>query len=104
MIIVGFLQVLSILVMLIAALGVIRLPGALARQHAATKAATLSVSLFIFAFLVHATVAHWGGEWLFKLVVLMLILLITLPLAAHALGRSALNENEADKTVKSSSI
>ena len=39
---------LAMIVLAIAAIGILRLPDALARQHAATKAATLSVSLFAF--------------------------------------------------------
>ena len=82
----------SALVMLIAAVGVWRLPGALARQHAATKAATLSISLFLFAYIAWVIIAGWGWEWIARLILLQLILLITLPLAAHALGRSAVCE------------
>ena len=90
--IVYLLMIVSVLVMLIAAAGVLRLPGALARQHAATKAATLSVSLFLFANIGLVIIAGWGWEWIGRLIFLQVILLITLPLAAHALGRSAVCE------------
>ena len=90
--IVYILLIASVLVMLIAAAGVWRLPGALARQHAATNAATLALSLFLVANIGLAIVADWGWEWLARLILLQVILLITLPLAAHALGRSAVCE------------
>jgi len=93
----GLLLMISIIVMLIASTGILRLPNALARQHAATKAATLSVSLFILGLLIQVLNAGWGSEWLLRLGALLLILLITLPLAAHALGRSAVIEKTTKK-------
>ena len=80
------------IVMLIAALGVLRLPDALARQHAATKAATLSVSLFVMALLFYVLASGFDWGWILRLVMLLMILFFTLPLAAHALIRSALSE------------
>jgi len=97
MIMSGLFLIASIVIMLIAAMGILRLPNALARQHAATKAATLSVSLFIVGLLLQAMNAGWGWEWLVRLGALLLILLITLPLAAHALGRSAVIEKTTKK-------
>ena len=91
----------SVVVMVIAAVGIIRLPNALARQHAATKAATLSVSLFALALVSQVINYDWGWEWLVRLGALLVVLLITLPLAAHALGRSGIIEKTM-KTGKSS--
>jgi len=99
--IISILLIVSVVVMLIAATGILRLPNALARQHAATKAATLSVSLFVFGLIFQAIHQEWGWEWLVRLGVLLLVLLITLPLAAHALGRSAVIEGTS-KAQKSS--
>ena len=94
------LLLLSVVVMLIAATGILRLPNALARQHAATKAATLSVSLFVFGMMFQVLHHDWGWGWLVRLGALLIVLLITLPLAAHALGRSAVVEMgiKADKS------
>ena len=83
---------LAIVVLLIAAVGILRLPDALSRQHAATKAATLSISLFLLALLIIATASDWGWDWLFRLLAILVILLITLPLASHALARAAVQE------------
>ena len=82
----------GILLLLIAALGVLRLPDALSRQHAATKAATLSICLFLVSQAGFVIISGWGWEWLARLLLLLFVLLVTLPLASHALARSAVCE------------
>jgi len=81
---------LAMLVLLIAAVGILRLPDALARQHASTKAGTLAVSLFA------AGLALVAGEaaWTWRLLALLTFLLMTLPLASHALARAGVIERE----------
>jgi multicomponent Na+:H+ antiporter subunit G len=81
---------LAMTTLLIAAVGIIRLPDALARQHAATKAATLAVSLFALGL---ALVA-WDAAWTWRVTVLVVILWMTLPLASHALARAGGAETE----------
>jgi multicomponent Na+:H+ antiporter subunit G len=76
---------LALIILLIASLGVYRLPDALARQHAATKAATLSLSLFAMG----TGLVAWDAAWTGRLLLLMTILFVALPLASHALGRAA---------------
>lgn len=70
--------------MLVAALGVLRLPDLLTRMHATTKAATLGVSLIMLAvalhFAVESVVARAFGVILF--------ILLTAPVAAHVIGRA----------------
>lgn len=83
---------LAMVVLLIAALGVLRLPDALSRQHAATKAATLAVSLLLLAMIIMALTAGWQGAWVWRLLAILLFLLITLPLASHALAMASLAE------------
>lgn len=80
-------------VLLIAALGVLRLPDALTRQHAATKAGTLAVSLFVLGGVLIAHANGWGSAWSGRLLLLLVILYATLPLASHALGRAAACEH-----------
>ena len=80
---------LAMIVLAIAAIGILRLPDALARQHAATKAATLSVSLFALGLVLVVGEAAW--TW--RLLVLVAILLMTLPLASHALARAGIAEH-----------
>jgi multicomponent Na+:H+ antiporter subunit G len=81
---------LAMIILVIAAIGILRLPDALARQHAATKAATLAVSLFALGLILVMAEAAW--TW--RLLVLVAILLMTLPLASHALARAGVAENE----------
>lgn len=76
---------LALVILLIAALGVYRLPDALSRQHAATKAATLSLSLFALGMGLLA----WDAAWTWRLILLVAILFGVLPLASHALGQAA---------------
>lgn len=70
--------------MLLAALGVVRLPDLLTRLHATTKAATLGVSLIMLSVVVHfaetAVVARALG--------IILFLMLTAPVAAHIIGRA----------------
>jgi multicomponent Na+:H+ antiporter subunit G len=88
---------LAMLVLLIAAVGVLRLPDALARQHAATKAGTLAVSLFAVGLALVAGEAAW--TW--RLLALVTILLTTLPLASHALARAGVVEREGSQNAGS---
>jgi multicomponent Na+:H+ antiporter subunit G len=95
MILLGWLlAALAMLILLIAALGVLRLPDALARQHAATKAATLAVALFACALILTASASGWGWGWTMRLLAMMTILLCVLPLASHALARAGLAESD----------
>jgi len=89
-----FFAFIAILLLLIAALGIVRLPDTLSRQHAATKAATLSVSLFTIGLMLVAAASGWGWGWTIRLLVMLMILLGTLPLASHALAQAGLAESE----------
>jgi multicomponent Na+:H+ antiporter subunit G len=80
-------------VLLIAALGILRLPDALSRQHAATKAGTLAVTLFALALLLFAAASGWGWDWAVRLLALIILLFLTLPLASHALARTGAVES-----------
>ena len=81
---------LAMLLLLVAAVGIVRLPDALARQHAATKAGTLAVSLLA----VGLALVVGEGAWIWRLSGLVAILLMTLPLASHALARAGVVERE----------
>ena len=78
----------GILVILLSAIGIIRLPDALTRQHAATKATTVAVMLFSVGTMLIISEAAW--TW--RLLVIVCFLCLTLPLASHALGRAAYRE------------
>lgn len=82
----------GILVVLLAAIGLLRLPDALSRQHAATKAGTIAVMMFV------AGVALIVQElsWVSRLLAILVLLLLTLPLASYALSRAAAREMSRD--------
>ncbi len=82
---------LGAVILLIAAWGLVRLPDALSRQHAATKAGTLA----LLAFALGAGLIMPDPAWIGRLAALVLLLLLTLPLASHALARAALRERAA---------
>lgn len=70
--------------MLVAAVGVLRMPDLLMRMHAATKAGTLGIGLVLTAVAVHhreMTVAIRAGVTIFFLVA-------TAPVAAHLIARA----------------
>ena len=79
------------LLLVIAAWGVITLPDALARQHAATKAGTLAVALVCLGAMLMAGEAAWTG----RLAAIVVFLLVTLPVASHLLARAAVREAES---------
>jgi multicomponent Na+:H+ antiporter subunit G len=69
----------------VAALGVVRLPDLYIRMHASTKAGTLGAGLIFVA-----AAIHFGDTISISLSVLtILFLLLTAPVAAHAIGRAA---------------
>jgi multicomponent Na+:H+ antiporter subunit G len=88
---------LAMLILLIAAVGILRLPDALARQHASTKAGTLAVSLFA----VGLALVVGEGAWIWRLLALVAFLLLTLPLASHALARAGVIEQERSEKAAS---
>lgn len=81
------------LLLVVAAWGVIMLPDALSRQHAATKAGTLALALVC----VGAMLAMRDIGWTWRLALILGFLLATLPVASHLLARAAVREagNEA---------
>lgn len=71
--------------MLVAALGVLRMPDLLMRMHAATKAGTLGAGLLlgaVAAFYAEMSVTMRAGATI-------VFLLLTAPVAAHMIGRAA---------------
>ena len=82
--------------LVIAAWGVIALPDALSRQHAATKAGTLALALvFTGAWLLMPTTG-----WAWRLALILGFLLATLPIASHLLARAALVESGLEDQIR----
>jgi len=70
---------------LMAALGVVRLPDALTRMHAATKAGTLGVGLLVVA----EAVSYRDLGISLRAATIIFLLLLTTPVAAHLIGRAS---------------
>ncbi len=70
--------------LLVAAIGLVRLPDALQRMHSATKAGTLGTALVILGAMLLGEVARPSTGLL-----TILFLLVTLPFGAQLLGRAA---------------
>jgi multicomponent Na+:H+ antiporter subunit G len=85
------------LLLVLAAAGVLVLPDALARQHAATKAGTLALALVCAGAM--ARVGEWG--WTLRLLAIVVFLLATLPVASHLLARAAVVESGAEQAARS---
>lgn len=81
--------------LVIAAWGVIVLPDALARQHAATKAGTLALATVC----VGAMLIARDAAWTWRLLLILGFLLATLPVASHLLARAAVREAGLDQAV-----
>ena len=82
-----FLMILGAALLVIAMIGVLRLPDTLARQHAGTKAATLALGVMAIGL---GFVAPSAGAWM-RLGLLIIALWVTLPVASHALARAAVS-------------
>lgn len=92
-IIIAVLILTGVFFILVAAIGLIRLPDLLTRIHAATKATSFGL-LFIMAGLA----VHFGS-WIIVVKALLLVMFIylTAPLAASVIARSAESEEEPDE-------
>ncbi|MFP4648706.1 MAG: monovalent cation/H(+) antiporter subunit G [Halorhodospira sp.] len=71
--------------MLIAAIGAVRLPDLLTRMHATTKAGTLGAALTIAAVAVHFAEPAVTA----RAAAIILFIVLTAPVAAHAIGRAS---------------
>lgn len=81
----AFLLLAGAFFVLVASLGLLRLPDVLMRMHATTKAGTLGAGLVLVA----AAVISADLAVAVKATVVFLFLLLTAPVAAHVLGRAA---------------
>ncbi len=83
-VLVGLFLIAGAAFVLIAAIGIVRLPDLLTRMHASTKAGTLGALLV----LVGLALFEGSGEVVSKVVATILFLLLTAPIAAHMIGRA----------------
>lgn len=82
--IIGFFMLASASFVLLAALGILRLPDLLTRMHASTKAGALGIMLMMVAVSVH----FMSLTVLAKGIAIILFIFMTAPVAAHAIGRA----------------
>ena len=87
----GLLMLFGSIFCLVASVGIVRLPDALTRMHAATKTGTLGTGLLIIA---EALFYRQLGISLRAATVIALVLL-TAPVAAHLIGRAFYRSGEA---------
>jgi len=83
-VLIALLLVLGALFMLLAGIGLLRLPDLYTRMSATSKAATLGASLVLLGAALHFGTAAAVGRAL----VIVAFLFLTAPLAAHAIGRA----------------
>lgn len=81
----GTIMLIGSIFCLVAALGIVRLPDALTRMHAATKAGTLGAGLLMIA---EAFYYRQVGVSL-RAATVIALLLLTAPVAAHLIGRAS---------------
>lgn len=84
-VVVGLLILVSAFLSMAAGIGIIRFPDVLTRLHAATKPQVLGLAVVLLAILLQAPT--WGV--LTTIVLVMTFQLLTQPMTAHMLGRSA---------------
>lgn len=92
----GLLLLAGAALLVVAAWGVVALPDALTRQHAATKAGTLAVALVALGALLVA--GQWAWTW--RLLLVIGFLLATLPVASNLLARAAVREAGLDDDMR----
>ena len=79
------LLVLGAFFMLLAAIGVLRLPDLYIRMHAATKASSFGALLMLVAVSIHFPVAYV----IIEAALVIIFIFITAPVASHMIGRIA---------------
>ncbi len=79
------------LLILVAAIGLVRLPDVLCRSHAVAKAMTLGIFLMLFGLWVHLD----GEEATLKIILAICFQVVTIPVASHLVGLLALKKGLA---------
>jgi len=92
----GLVSVAGSVLLVLAALGLIRMPDVYNRMQAGTKATTLGSMLFLIG------IAIARPQWWAKIVVLILFIVFTNPISSHALARAAhfVGIRMSDRSVK----
>ena len=75
--------------MLIASIGIIRLPDIYMRIHALTKSSSLGLMFLLFGVMIY----YPGFSVIIKSFAIIVFLYLTLPVSANLLGKSAIDSN-----------
>ncbi|MEX1020602.1 MAG: monovalent cation/H(+) antiporter subunit G [Litorilinea sp.] len=70
--------------MVVSAVGIVRLPDVYTRMHAAGKATTLGISSLLLA-----AAVYFGQDEFWRMILLILLFLVTAPIAATSMARAA---------------
>ncbi len=81
----GIILLVGAFFVLVAAIGLIRLPDLLMRMHATTKAGTLGAGLILLA----VAVTYAEVQIIAMVVATIIFIVLTAPVAAHMIGRAA---------------
>ena len=84
-ILVGILASLGSLFILLAAVGILRMPDTYLRMAVTTKAATLGIGLILIA----AAVYFWDFSTTTRVIAIIVFILLTAPVGAHLIGRAS---------------
>lgn len=82
--------------LLLAAWGVHILPDALSRQHAATMAGSVALTLICLG----VACIQAQGQWVWKLGIIVVFLFLTMPLGSHMVARAAAIQRKHDARAK----
>lgn len=88
--IITLLFVLGLFFFLVGSVGLIRLPDAISRLHATTKADTLGAGFILLAFVLREGVSLLS----LKLILIIVFVWITNPTGAHLIGKIAYDKKE----------
>jgi multicomponent Na+:H+ antiporter subunit G len=83
------LVVLGLVVMTLGVYGVVRFPDVYTKLHASSKTAFLGIAALLLA-----TAVGGDGQSVARSVLVLLVLTLTTPVAAHAIGQAALRRRE----------
>ncbi|WP_295894732.1 monovalent cation/H(+) antiporter subunit G [uncultured Vibrio sp.] len=84
--IIAFFVLIGSFLMLLASIGLNRMPDLLTRMHATTKAGALGVGLLVIAF----SIVFWADTAVVvRAIAVVLFVILTAPIAAHVLARTS---------------
>jgi len=84
-IILAVIIVLGTLLIMLAAVGILRFPDLYTRMHAASKSASLGIGFILLAGIIY----FWSFTFTLKTLAVILFIFLTIPIASHMIGKVA---------------